>query len=419
MAFWGLSSRALGAFRHRGFALFWTARFLNTFATEGVSVAVGWQVYDLTHNPFDLGLVGLIQFAPAPILLLVTGAASDRFNRRLIFAICQVVEGLTVAALLALTAAGAITVGLIFALLLVLGIARAFMGPAQQSLLPNLVPVEDLAGAIAVSTSAWQFASILGPVAGGLLYGVGAGVPYGGALLCYLVAAALILRVPRPQQKSVRRPTSWSTLVAGISYVFRERIVLGAISLDLFAVLLGGATALLPAYASDVLHAGPVGLGLLRSAAGVGAIGTAAYLALRPITNHAGRVMFISVALFGLATLVFGLSRDIGLSVAALVVAGAADMISVYVRETLIQLWTPDAVRGRVSAVNQVFIGASNELGEFRAGTVAALIGIVPAVVIGGVGTVAVAALWAWGFPELRTVRTLAPVLRDDAPPLV
>jgi MFS family permease len=407
---------ARGAFRHRGFALFWVARFLNTFASEAVSVAVGWQVYDLTHNPFDLGLVGLIQFAPAPLLVLVTGAASDRFNRRAIFAICQVVEAATVAALLGLSLAGALSIGLIFALLLLFGIARAFMGPASQSLLPNLVPAEDLASAIAVSTSAWQFATIVGPVAGGLLYGIGAGAPYAAALAMYLAGATLILQVPRPPQRTSREPTSWTTVVAGVRYVFHERIVLGAISLDLFAVLLGGATALLPAYASDVLHAGPVGLGFLRSAAGVGAIATAIVLAARPIKDNAGRIMFVSVALFGAATLVFGLSRTVWLSVVALAVAGAADMVSVYVRETLIQLWTPDAVRGRVSAVNQVFIGASNELGEFRAGSVAALIGLVPAVVIGGVGTVIVAALWAWGFPELRLARTLTrPVPERDA----
>jgi MFS family permease len=404
---------ARGAFRHRGFALFWWARFINTFATEAVSVAVGWQVYDLTHNPFDLGLVGLIQFAPAPILVLVTGAASDRFNRRLIFAVCQVTEGVAVAGLLAATFLGVASIGLIFSLLLLFGIARAFMAPASQSLLPNLVPVQDLASAIAVSTSAWQFATIVGPVAGGLLYGVAAGVPYAAALALYLLGAALILQVPRPPQRTSREPTSWATMVAGIRYVFHEKVVLGAISLDLFAVLLGGAVALLPAYASDILHAGPVGLGFLRSAAGVGAIATAVVLATRPITNHAGRVMFVAVALFGLATIVFGLSRVLWLSVAALAVAGAADMVSVYVRETLIQLWTPDAVRGRVSAVNQVFIGASNELGEFRAGTVAALIGLVPAVVIGGIGTVLVAAIWAWKFPELRKVRTLTPVVQE------
>jgi MFS family permease len=407
-----------GPFRHRGFALFWWARFLNTFATEAVSVAVGWQVYELTHNPFDLGLVGLILFAPSPLLVLVTGAASDRFNRRLIFSLCQAAEAAAAAGLVYLTIFGGISVGLIFALLLVLGVARAFMAPATQSLLPNLVPPADLGPAIAISTSAWQFASIVGPVAGGLLYGVAAALPYGAALVLYLAGALLILGVPRPPAKTHVEPASWASLLAGIRYVFKDRVVFGAISLDLFAVFLGGAVALLPAYASDILHAGPEGLGLLRSAAGIGAIVTAVWLTLRPIKDNAGRIMFVSVALFGLATLVFGVSRSLWLSVAALAVAGAADMISVYIRETLIQLWTPDTVRGRVSAVNQVFIGASNELGEFRAGSVAAVIGLVPAVLLGGVGAVVIAGVWAWWFPELRQVRTLAvPDSRRGAEP--
>ncbi len=408
MSGWLARIGANSAFRHRGFALFWGARFVNNFATDAVSVAVGWQVWELTHDTFYLGLVGLIQFAPTLLLVLVTGAASDRFNRRLIFAICQGVEVVVVGVLLFSTASGTATVGLIFACLAVFGIARAFMNPATQALIPNLVPAKDLAGAIALSSSAWQFATIVGPVAGGLLYGVGAGVPYGAALGMYLAGAVLTLGIPKPPARTGREPASWSTIVAGIRYVFHERIVLGAISLDLFAVLLGGAVALLPAYASEILHAGPEALGFLRSAAGAGAIATAAYLTVRPITDNAGRIMFICVAAFGAATLVFGISRDIWLSVAALAVAGAADMVSVYVRETLIQLWTPDTVRGRVSAVNHVFIGASNEIGEFRAGTVAAVIGLVPTVVIGGIGTIVVAAVWAWKFPELRTIRSLA-----------
>lgn len=405
---WLGSFGANSPFRHRGFTFFWWARFLNTFATEAVSVAVGWQVYDLTHNPFDLGLVGLIQFAPSLLLVLVTGAASDRFNRRMIFAIGQVTEAVAVSGLLIITIMGVANVGLIFAFLAVLGVARAFMNPASQSLIPNLVPPQDLAGAIALSASSWQFATIVGPVAGGLLYGIGAGVPYAAALAIYLAGATLVFGVAKPPARTGREPTSWSNIVAGIRYVFREKIVLGAISLDLFAVLLGGAVALLPAYASDILEAGPVGLGFLRSAAGIGAIATAAYLTIRPITDNAGRIMFACVAAFGAATLVFGLSRNIWLSVVALAIAGAVDMVSVYVRETLIQLWTPDTVRGRVSAVNQVFIGASNEIGEFRAGTVAAAIGLVPTVVIGGIGTIVVAAIWAWRFPELREVRSLA-----------
>ena len=396
-----------GAFRHRGFLLFWLSRLFATFAAQVLSVAIGWQIYDLTHEPFDLGLVGLVQFAPALLLVLVTGAVSDRYNRRVIVAICQFIEAICGLAFLVLTITGAISPAWIFSVLAVFGVARAFMNPAASSLIPNLVPEKDLAGAIAISSSAWQVATIVGPVAGGLLYGVAATAPYGAALGLLLTAGVLMLFVPRPPQKTTPEPASWTTVVAGFHYVWREKIVLGAISLDLFAVLLGGATALLPAYARDILHTGPWGLGLLRSAPGIGAIGVALYLAVRPVRNHAGAIMFVAVALFGAFTLVFGLSTAVWLSVAALALAGAVDMISVYIRETLIQLWTPDAVRGRVNAVNMVFVGASNELGEFRAGTVAALIGVVPAVVIGGIGTLAVAGIWAWAFPMLRQVRRL------------
>ena len=399
---------AWGALRHRGFALFWASRFSTTFATQIVSVAVGWQVYDLTRDPFDLGLVGLVQFAPALLLVLVTGAVSDRFNRRIIVAICQSAEAACAGFLLALTVSGAITVTAIFATLAVFGVARAFMNPASSSLVPNLVPAEALASAIALSSSSWQIATILGPVAGGLLYGIGPGVAYTAALVLFAAAAILIALVPKPPQKTIHEPTTWSTVVAGFRYVWHEKIVFGAISLDLFAVLLGGAVALLPAYARDILAVGPWGLGLLRSAPGIGAIGVALYLAARPIRDHAGLIMFACVGLFGLFTLIFGISTIVWISIAALALAGAADMVSVYVRETLIQLWTPDAVRGRVNAVNMVFVGASNELGEFRAGSVAALIGVVPAVVIGGIGTMAVAILWTTWFPALRRARHLS-----------
>jgi MFS family permease len=349
-----------------------------------------------------------VQFAPSLLLVLVTGTASDRFNRRAIVSICQAAEGLVAALFLALTAAGTISVGEIFALLVVFGTARAFLNPASQSLLANLVPTEDLANAIAWNSSAWQIATILGPVAGGLLYGVSAEAAYGAAMLLFGVAATLVALVPRPPQKKrlLERPT-WTSLMAGVRYVWHEKIVLGAISLDLFAVLLGGATALLPAYARDILVVGPWGLGLLRSAPGIGAMAVVLVLATRPIRDHAGLIMFAGVTLFGVFAVVFGASTVVWLSIAALALMGAADMVSVFVRETLIQLWTPDAVRGRVSAVNMVFVGASNELGEFRAGTVAAIIGVVPAVVIGGLGTVIVAGLWAWRFPELRRARYL------------
>lgn len=398
---------APGAFSHRGYRLFWLARVFATFSALVVSVAVGWQVYDLTRDPFDLGLVGLIQFTPSLVLVLVTGTVSDRVNRRAIIAVCQIAEAIAALAFLALTYFGTITVGQIFALLVVFGIARAFLNPAAQSLVPNLVPIEDLGSAVAWSSSAWQLASIIGPVAGGLLYGVAPEAAYGAAFVLFAAAGILVALVPKPPQKTSTERASWQTLVAGFRYVWRTKIVFGAISLDLFAVLLGGATALLPAYARDILEVGPWGLGLLRSAPGIGAIVVVVILAFRPIRDHAGVIMFVAVATFGAFTIVFGASTAVWLSIAALAIMGAADMVSVYIRETLIQLWTPDDVRGRVSAVNMVFVGASNEVGEFRAGTVAALIGVVPAVLIGGIGTILVAGLWAWWFPALRKARHL------------
>ncbi len=398
---------ARGAFSHGSYRLFWMSRLFVTFAALVVSVAVGWQVYDLTRNPFDLGLVGLIQFAPSLLLVLVTGTISDRFNRRAIIACCQITEAIVALAVLAFTYFGTITVARIFALLVVFGLARAFLNPAAQSLVANLVPTRDLGSAIAWNSAAWQLASIGGPVAGGLLYGVAPEAAYGAAFVLFTAGGVLVAMVPKPPQKTSTERASWYTLVAGFRYVWRTKIVFGAISLDLFAVLLGGATALLPAYARDLLAVGPWGLGLLRSAPAIGAIAVVALLAFRPVRDHAGMIMFIAVAVFGLFTIVFGASTVVWLSIAALAIMGAADMVSVYVRETLIQLWTPDDVRGRVSAVNMMFVGASNEVGEFRAGTVAALIGVVPAVVIGGIGTILVAGLWALWFPALRKARNL------------
>ena len=395
------------AFRHRPFLSYWAARFLTTFATQIVSVAVGWQIYDLTRDPFDLGLVGIVQFLPSLLLVLVTGVVSDRFGRRLIMALMASLEALCAVAMLVLTLRGLIGPLPIFAVLAVFGVARAFFGPASASLVANLVPPRDFANAIAWNSSAWQMATIVGPVAGGLLYGLSAEAAYGTAAALMLVAMGLILTIPKPAQRGGTEKPTLATLFAGFGYIWSEKIVLGAISLDLFAVLLSGATALLPVYARDILELGPWGLGLLRSAPGLGAICVAVWLAGHPIRDHAGLVMLGFVGLFGAFTVVFGLSSVAWLSIAALAMLGATDMISVYVRETLIQLWTPDRVRGRVNAVNQVFVGASNEVGEFRAGSMAALIGTVPAVVVGGIGAVFVAGLWAVLFPELRKVRHL------------
>ena len=395
------------AFRHRSFLSYWASRFLTTFAAQIVSVAVGWQMYDLTRDPFDLGLVGIVQFLPSLLLVLVTGVVADRFGRRLIMALAILVEAACALALLVLSLRHAGGPLPIFAVLALFGMARAFFGPASASLFANLVPPEDFANAIAWNSSAWQTATILGPVAGGLLYGLSAEVAYGTAAVLMLLAGILVFTIPRPEQRSATEKPTMQTLFAGFGYIWSEKVVLGAISLDLFAVLLSGASALLPVYARDILDLGPWGLGLLRSAPGVGAICVAIWLAGHPLRDHAGRIMLIFVALFGACTALFGLSTVTWLSIVALALLGATDMFSVYIRETLIQLWTPDHVRGRVNAVNQVFVGASNELGEFRAGTMAALIGTVPAVVIGGVGAIAVAGLWAVLFPQLRDVRRL------------
>ena len=396
------------AFTYPSFTLFFMGKFFATFCTQIVSVAVGWQVYDITRNPLDLGYIGLAQFAPAILLVLVTGHVADRFDRKLICLLCVLAEVACIGGLLALTLAGNRSVAPIFAILVGFGTARAFFGPAAQSILPNLVRLPHLPNALAFNTMSWQVATIVGPVAGGLLYGVGAPVAYGTAAVLMLTGLVLIaLMTAPPQVAPTAKGGSWTDVVAGFRFVWQAKIVLGAISLDLFAVLLSGATALMPAYARDILHVGPVGLGLLRAGPGIGAVAMALFLTMRPIKDHAGVIMFVAVAIFGAATTVFGLSTAVPLSICALIVMGAADMISVYVREILIQISTPDAVRGRVNAVNAVFVGASNELGEFRAGTMAHLIGVVPAVWVGGVAAIGVAGLWALLFPDLRRARHL------------
>jgi MFS family permease len=395
------------AFRHPGFGAYWGAQLCSNFGVQVQTVAVGWQVYDLTRDPFDLGLIGLSQFLPALMLVLVTGAAADRYPRRRIMAICLALEAACAAALLAMTLRGLTSVLPVLGLLALFGTARAFYNPARQALLPNLVPASHLGNAIAVNTTAFQLATISGPVAGGLLYAVSPLLAYGAAGALFLAASGFVSRIPKPPKRTAGRAASWESLSAGFRYIWREKVVLGAISLDLFAVLLGGATALMPVYARDILHVGPVGLGVLQAAPAVGAIGVGFWLMTRPIADHAGRVMFAGVAIFGAGMLVFAVSETLWLSVLALAVVGGGDMVSVYVRGTLVQLWTPDDLRGRVNAVNQVFIGASNELGGFRAGTMAALIGPIAAVAVGGAGTLAVVALWTRWFPDLVRIRRL------------
>ena len=395
------------AFRHSSYTRFFFARFLLSFSQQIVSVAVGWQMYDQTGKAIYLGLIGLVQFLPSLLLMLVTGSVADRYNRRAIAALCSLVSALCTLALLIMTVMGTFTPLPVFAVLLIFGIERAFMSPAVQSLAPNLVPEQDLSNAIAWNSSSWQLAAITGPVIGGLLYGVSATTAYTVAVVFSILGAALLYMIPKPEQKTTGEAKSWAMILGGFSFIRAEKVVLGAISLDLFAVLLGGATALMPIFARDILTLGPWGLGLLRAAPGLGAIVMAIFLAAYPLKHRAGIYMFIGVALFGLGTIVFGISTNTEVSIAALALMGAADMVSVYVRESLIALWTPDQLRGRVNAVNMVFVGASNELGEFRAGTMASIFGAVPAVVIGGIGTLAVAAIWASSFPKLRRIDTL------------
>ncbi|WP_027682530.1 MFS transporter [Rhizobium leguminosarum] len=395
------------AFRHSSYTRFFFARFLLSFSQQIVSVAVGWQMYDQTGSAIYLGLIGLVQFLPSLLLILVTGSVADRYNRRAIAALCSLVSALCTLALLVMTLMGSFTPLPVFAVLLIFGIERAFMSPAVQSLAPNLVPEEALSNAIAWNSSSWQLAAITGPVLGGLLYGVSATTAYTVAVVFSVLGAALLYMIPKPVQKTTGETKSWAMILGGFSFIRAEKVVLGAISLDLFAVLLGGATALMPIFARDILTLGPWGLGLLRAAPGLGAIVMAIFLAAYPLRHRAGIYMFIGVALFGVGTIIFGISTNTEVSIAALALMGAADMVSVYVRESLIALWTPDQLRGRVNAVNMVFVGASNELGEFRAGTMAAIFGAVPAVVIGGIGTLVVAAIWASSFPKLRRIDTL------------
>jgi len=393
------------AFTYVGFRFFWLTTLLVSFAVQIMSVSIAWQIYDVTGNAFLLGLVGLCLFLPALLLILVTGLIADRFNRRGIMAICLTVELACALGFLTLVNVEAHEVWPIFVILVALGTARAFWGPAAQSLAPNLVPSEALSNAITVNASAWQFASITGPAVGGLLYGIGPSFAFGTAGALLVCAVITVLLIPRPARRESHQATSLETMFGGFRYIFSNKVVLGAISLDMFAVLMGGAVALLPIYAKDILNAGPTELGLLRAAPGLGAIVMALWLTRFPVRDHAGKVLFLFVGLFGAFTVIFGFSTTVWVSIPALALVGAADMVSVTIRETIMQLWTPEEVRGRVNAVNSVFIGASNELGEFRAGTVAHLIGPVPAVVIGGFGAMAVAVIWSRIFPQLREQR--------------
>jgi MFS family permease len=411
------SSQSRIAFQYPNFRYYQAARFLAITASEMQSVAVGWQVYEITKRPLDLGLVGLAQFLPGIVLFLLAGHTADRLPRQRIIATCFLGFATCSSLLLAFTVHGLRSVEPIYVILVLIGIVRAFNGPAGQAFLPMLVPEEHFPNAVAWGASIFMAATIFGPTVSGILYWVGGpNVVYGAAAVALVIAFGFIAMIRIRDVQRPRKSASLDTVLAGFRYVLENKLVLGAISLDLFAVLLGGAVALLPVYAKEILFVGPWGLGLLRAAPGVGAVITAIAVAHWPLRKRAGVTMLWCVAGFGVFTIVFGLSRNVVVSLLALVLVGATDMVSVVVRSTMIQLATPDEMRGRVSAVNMIFVGASNEFGQFESGITADWFGTVPAVVLGGFGTLVIVALWSAVFPELRRVNKLTPDLRKMIP---
>ena len=397
-------SNALRAFRSLDYRRFLGSRLLSILGLEMVNVAVGWQVYALTKRPLDLGYVGLAQFLPVVLLTLAAGHAADRFDRRRVILVCHLAFGVCSGLLAWLALGGVQTPVPIFAVLVLLGCARAFNAPAAQALMPSLLPEADFPNAVAWNSSTFQVANVVGPALGGALYAA-----FGNPEAVYFLAAGLatldvivLLGVKTRTGRMEHKAASWATVLAGVRYVWENKIVLGAVSLDLFAVLLGGAIALMPVFAQDVLHTGAWGLGILRSGPAIGAGLVGLYLAAHPLKRHVGRTMFTGVAIFGATIIAFGLSRSLWLSMVILIVMGGADMLSVFVRLTVVQISPPAEMRGRVNAVNMLFIGASNELGEFESGLTAQWLGPVRAVIAGGVGTLLVVLAWSRLFPELR-----------------
>jgi MFS family permease len=389
---------------HRPFVLFWFSRVFSAIAFQVSAVAVGWQIYALTGSAFSLGMVGLVQFLPMVVLTFIVGHIADRYNRRTIVGTCQAIEGGAAVLLAVGSFAGWLHPAGIFAAVAVIGAARSFEHPTMSALLAGLIPAPLLPKAAALASSAHQTATIIGPALGGLLYAAGPTVPYAVAASLFLSASVLSALIRVERASASPEPLTFSSLFSGIAFIRSRPAILGAISLDLFAVLLGGATALLPIYARDILQTGPWGLGMLRSAPAVGALCMSFVLARRPLERRIGPIMFAAVSVFGLATMIFAVSTSLVLSLAALCILGGADVISVVIRMTLVQLATPDGMRGRVSAINSLFIGTSNQFGEFESGVTAALFGSVPAVMIGGIGTIAVALIWMRWFPELRRI---------------
>lgn len=392
------------AFTHPAFVLYEVSKFFTVVAMEMQSVAVGWQIYDITHSALDLGYVGLVQFLPGILLFLVSGHAADRFDRRKLLMICYAGFGVCSALLMLVSLSHYQRVGPIYGVLVLLGVVRSLNGPVSRALLPQLVPEEHFQNAVAWHSTIFQVGTILGPSLGGLIYALfrGPSSVYAIALACYVLAIACTLKIHFQAKARTREPINLTTVLAGIAYIWKQKVVFGSISLDLFAVLLGGAVALLPVYAREILHTGPWGLGILRSAPGVGAGAMAILLAYKPLKGRVGATMLWCVTAFGIFTIVFGISRSLIVSLIALVLVGASDMVSVVIRVTLVQMATPDQMRGRVNAVDMIFIGASNELGQFESGLAAHWFGTVPSVIIGGIGTLVVTALWAWWFPALR-----------------
>ncbi|MBM4304681.1 MAG: MFS transporter [Deltaproteobacteria bacterium] len=383
------------------------ARFLTTMAYQIEALAVGWQVYAFRKNPLDLGWVGLVQFIPMLALSLIGGQVADRFDRKKILTLAYLSWILTVVLMAIATGTGKVQLELLLSLLFIQGIIRAFSNPAAHAFVTQVVPDTDLKKAVALGASVWQVSTIFGPLVGGLLYGAFGGATWVYAIcgLCSFSGILLLFKVKEFKNEPIKEKFNFKELFSGVRYVWNKRVLLGCISLDLFAVLFGGATALLPAYAADILHIGPSGLGILRAAPALGAIGTSLFLAKYPIKERAGFWLFTHVTLFGLATVGFGLSRGVMLSFLFLFITGATDMVSVVIRMTLVQTATPAYLRGRVSSVNSIFISASNELGEFESGITASWFGVIPAVVIGGIGSILVAGIWAWRFPELRKMQ--------------
>ena len=398
----------------RPFVLFWLARLASTMGYQMLALTIGWQIYELTNSAFDLGLVGLIQFVPAVVLTLLIGHVADRYDRRLIV---RAAHSVYAAAALMITAAlvtGTLSRGLLFIAVFIIGCARAFELPTAHALAPTLVPPSLISRAVAAWTSANQAAVICGPALGGLVYAVSP-VLIGLACLIFFASSITLVSLVRAREPAPsREPTTLASVLAGFHYIRSRRRLLGVITLDLFVVILGGATALLPVYARDILAVGPIGLGLLRSAPAVGALITSLVLARHPIERHIGRKMFAVVGIFGVATIVFGLSTSFLLSLLALGVLGASDAISIVIRFSLVQIETPDEKRGRVSAINYLFVGSSNTLGEFESGLVAAWLGAIPSVVIGGAGSLLVAAVWMMLFPDLRRIDRYQPADREQ-----